>query len=239
MEEHIEMKFEKIVPPSLTELFVADIEGKILSGELKIGEKLPSERELAEQMKISRAVVNSGIWEMEQKGFLLVRPRIGTFVQDYRKNGTFRTLESIMKFNGGTLGKNEVKSIYELRIVLVKLAAELLIENGTEEDNVVLKENCDKMRVDMPDSELADLTFTIYHEIAFRGGNSLLPLLFMSFRTLVCVLWVNYIKIHGAERLIDNTRELVSAIEDKNMDRVKKLVEINTREVMPEDEALE
>ena len=130
------MQFQKLSAPSLKELFVTQLENKILSGELKVGEKLPSERELATSMQVSRAVVNAGISEMEQKGFLIVRPRVGTFVEDYRKNGTLETLVSIMKYNGGSLAKDEVKSVLELRIVLVNLASSLALENASDEDEV-------------------------------------------------------------------------------------------------------
>ena len=95
------MLFKKLSAPSLKELFVAELEGMILSGKLEIGAKLPPERELAESMQVSRAVVNSGLDEMEKKGFLVVKPRIGTFVADYRKYGTADTLVSIMQYNGG------------------------------------------------------------------------------------------------------------------------------------------
>ena len=94
------MLFKKLSAPSLKELFVAELEGMILSGKLEIGAKLPPERELAESMQVSRAVVNSGLDEMEKKGFLVVKPRIGTFVADYRKYGTADTLVSIMQYNG-------------------------------------------------------------------------------------------------------------------------------------------
>ena len=42
------MLFKKLSAPSLKELFVAELEGMILSGKLEIGAKLPPERELAE-----------------------------------------------------------------------------------------------------------------------------------------------------------------------------------------------
>ena len=61
------MLFKKLSAPSLKELFVAELEGMILSGKLEIGAKLPPERELAESMQVSRAVVNSGLDEMEKK----------------------------------------------------------------------------------------------------------------------------------------------------------------------------
>ena len=77
------MQFQKISTPSLKDLFVKELENKILSGELKVGDKLPSERELASSMQVSRAVVNAGIAELEQKGFLIIKPRIGTFSKPF------------------------------------------------------------------------------------------------------------------------------------------------------------
>ena len=68
------MNFEQLYAPSLKELFVQKLRGMILSGELPMGEKLPSERELCQQMGVSRAVVNGGITELARQGFLEVRP---------------------------------------------------------------------------------------------------------------------------------------------------------------------
>ena len=58
------------------------MEKDILSGRLSVGQKLPSERELAERFAVSKAVIHAGILEMEANGFVLVRPRVGTFVSD-------------------------------------------------------------------------------------------------------------------------------------------------------------
>ena len=110
------MQFKKLSTPSLKELFVSELESKILSGELKVGEKLPSERELAEAMQVSRAVVNSGIAEMEQKGFLIVRPRVGTFVEDYRKNGTLYGGDPEVEFVGDPRLKSGY-GVYEKPII--------------------------------------------------------------------------------------------------------------------------
>ena len=109
------MEFKKLNAPSLRELFVNELQNMILSGKLEIGSKLPPERELAESMKVSRAVINSGIAELEKKGFLVVRPRIGTFVADYRRDGSLDTLVAIMNYNGGVLKNREVKSVLETR----------------------------------------------------------------------------------------------------------------------------
>ena len=62
-----ELEFEKLVSPSLKDLFINHIEAMILSGELQVGQQLPPERQLAQSMGVSRAVVNSGIAELEQR----------------------------------------------------------------------------------------------------------------------------------------------------------------------------
>ena len=86
------MEFEKIYAPSLKDLFIQQLQDMILSGELPMGSRLPSERELCQQMGVSRAVVNGGITELARQGFLEVLPRQGTYVADYRRNGNMNTL---------------------------------------------------------------------------------------------------------------------------------------------------
>ena len=66
------MEFTRLSAPSLKDLFVRQIQSKILSGELTVGTRLPPERELAAQMQVSRSVVNGGLTELARQGFLTV-----------------------------------------------------------------------------------------------------------------------------------------------------------------------
>lgn len=77
------MEFKKISSPTLRELFVQQLEDLILSGKLKIGEKLLTEWQLAESMQVSRSVVEggqefvlSGYFEESPNGVGGVFPRI-------------------------------------------------------------------------------------------------------------------------------------------------------------------
>lgn len=195
------MLFHKLSAPSLKELFVSELETMILSGKLEIGSKLPPERELAASMQVSRAVVNSGIAEMEKKGFLVVKPRIGTFVADYRKYGTTETLVSIMHYNGGMLRDKEVRSVLEVRIIFMTLAATLAIDNATDEELESLSEYVTALS-DCTDPETAaSLIFDFSHELSFISQNTLLPLFFISFRDLVCSLWTRFATKYGVPAL--------------------------------------
>lgn len=212
------MEFHKLAAPSLKELFVTELESKILSGELQVGDKLPSARELAASMQISRAVVNAGLAEMEQKGFLFVRPRIGTFVADYRKHGTIDTFVSIMRYNGGSLARDEITSILQLRVVLVNLAGSLCIENISDQ---VIKDSLypilDEIRSSSSNEEVVENTYRLYHELAFISGNALLPLIFVSFKDLVCRLWLRYVFNYGKDSLIESVEKLVQFIVNRDL----------------------
>ena len=72
------MKFKAINTLSIKELFISQIEEMILSGELKPGDKLPTERELADEMNISKTIVHDGIRELARIGFLDVISRKGS-----------------------------------------------------------------------------------------------------------------------------------------------------------------
>lgn len=61
------MEFAKLSAPSLKDLFVQQLQGMILSDELPMGTQLPPERELAQQMQVSRAVVNGGLAELASR----------------------------------------------------------------------------------------------------------------------------------------------------------------------------
>lgn len=210
------MEFQKISSPSLKDLFINQLEQLILSGKLKIGEKLPPERQLAQSMQVSRAVVNGGIAELEKRGFLEVKPRSGTYVADYRRKGTIDTLISIMNYNGGHLRNEEIKSILEVRESLDTLAARLCIKRLTDEDVEVLHQLAQKIRRSGSVHEAAEAAFAFEHEFALLSGNVLIPLIYQSFRVSVLSLWEHFCVLHGISTLYDNIYHLWTYLRDRD-----------------------
>lgn len=211
------MEFEKLISPSLKELFISNIEAKILSGELPVGQQLPPERQLAQSMGVSRAVVNSGIVELENRGFLDVRPRVGTFVADYRRAGTMETLKSIMTYNRGRLRNEEIRSILEVRDALDKLAVADIIPHVTELDNMLLLKKVEAIRQARDNRQAAEAAFAFQHELAMLSGNTLLPLIFRSFYSSVLVLWERFCALHGIDTLYQTSCRLCGHIRDKDI----------------------
>lgn len=220
------MEFSKLNAPTLKELFVNELETMILSGQLELGSKLPSERELAERMQVSRAVVNAGIAELARKGFLNVKPRSGVVVADYRRQGTVETLLSIMKYNGGHLGRTEVKSILEFKLIVDKLAVELAVDEIEAADELLLQQKLEGIeRQSAEPAAVADAAFDFYHEIAMISGNTLLPLIYRSFRIPVTHLWIRYIRKYGYETVFHNASAIFFALQTRDRGEAAQAVE--------------
>lgn len=210
------MEFQKISSPSLKDLFIEQLEHLILSGKLKIGERLPSERQLAESMQVSRAVVNGGISELEKRGFLEVKPRSGTYVADYRRKGTVDTLISIMNYNGGHLRNEEIRSILEVRESLDILTVRLCVKRLTEEDVECLHQLAQNIRLSESVRDAAEAAFAFEHEFALLSGNVLIPLIYRSFRVSVLSLWEHFCILHGIPALYDNIYHLWTYLRDRD-----------------------
>jgi len=218
------MEFNKLSAPTLKELFVEQLENMILSGKLAIGEKLPSERELAQSMQISRSVVNAGLAEIADKGFLEIVPRSGTYVADYRKKGTLDTLVSIMKFNGGTLPDSDILSILQIRKVLTGLALELAIPRIKDEEISQLESLSEKLDRTTESARASEIVFEFDHLLCNFSGNTLLPLIFYSFRSPNITLFERFFRLHGFEPMRMRTSTLCQAIRDRDVAAAKDIM---------------
>lgn len=204
------MEFERLYAPSLREMFVQQLQERILSGALPLGARLPPERELCAQMHVSRAVVNSGIAELARRGFLEVRPRQGTYVADYRRNGNMDTLMAIMHYNGGVLAREEIRSILETRWGLEQMAALRAIECATDAALENLGQYVLALGATPPPTpaQAAEIAFRFHHEMTLAGGNHILPLIYSSFKVPCIALWVRFCRKYGVQALHSNVREL-------------------------------
>lgn len=208
------MEFEKLYAPSLKELFIKQLQGMILSEELPKGTKLPSERELAEQMHVSRAVVNGGLAELARQGFLEIHPRQGTVVADYRRNGNMDTLLAIMHYNGGVLGKSEIRSILEVRQGLEHMTVSRAIRYASDDGLEQLGEYIAQLSASPSPSpaQAAEIAFAFQHEMTILGGNSILPLIYSSFKIPCISLWIRFCRRYGVDALCNNMKRLYEAL---------------------------
>lgn len=122
------MKFKHLTSETLSEKVINEFENMIETGKLKPGEKLPSERMLAEQMGVSRGILREALRTIESKGYITRKPGGGTFVRKLVKE----------QFVGQKLAESLKHATYldllELREVLECKAVELSVLRATDED---------------------------------------------------------------------------------------------------------
>ncbi|MFN3938215.1 MAG: FadR/GntR family transcriptional regulator [Gemmobacter sp.] len=76
------MPFSPVKSERLSTAVVRQIEALILRGILRPGERLPSERDLADRMEVSRPSLREAIAELQQRGLLVSRAGSGLFVAE-------------------------------------------------------------------------------------------------------------------------------------------------------------
>lgn len=208
------MHFSEIVAPTVKELFINRIESSILSGALAVGEQLPSERELAEQMKISKTAVHSGIADMARKGFLKVIPRKGIFVDDYASNGTLEVLISIMKHDSGQLDGRNIRSLLEVRSAIESVAAARVAELKNPEvikQLTMIADRAGELAAEEHTDyvQLAEQFFRFHHYLCVASGNIIVPLIINAFHAPAVQMWTNSARALGVRESVSRLYRLI------------------------------
>jgi GntR family transcriptional repressor for pyruvate dehydrogenase complex len=105
----------------LYEQIVSQIEQRIEKGELKVGDQLPSERELAEQFAVSRTSVREAVKALREKGLVEILAGRGTFITNGTTDKIRNSLDLLMKFGAtnGAANLVEVRGILEPEIAAI------------------------------------------------------------------------------------------------------------------------
>src|SRR2546430_17687595 len=113
------------VPDEVFEQIVADVVG----GELAPGEALPSERRLAEVLRVSRPAVREALQRMAQAGLVEVRQGDATTVRDFRRHAGLDLLSRLL-IRHGELDLSVARSILEARLHVGPKVATLAAERA-------------------------------------------------------------------------------------------------------------
>ncbi len=180
----LENGVQKIESPSLTDLFVRQIEEMIISGKLAPGDQLPTERELASQMGVSVAVINGGIMRLAKLGFLRVSPRKGVHVEDYIRYGNAETLEVLLRYSGEYYCADMQYALLDYRRVIETRALERAAKTATADKLSNAYALVAQLAEVKDENEFSELAYEIHHELVLCGGNDIDSLIFTSFKPI-------------------------------------------------------
>ena len=229
------MKLERIEVPTHKELFIRKMQDMILAGELEPGSRIPPERELAEGMGVSRTVINSGIATLVDQGFLKVQPRQGTFVADYKKEGTLKTLRAILELKGDILTDAEIRSILEIRWALGQLTLRHAIENASDEQVAELGKCLEKLKKTKTPIEASEACFEFQWTLSAIGGSDMLTTLISSFKPAVITLWQRFCRRYGVDVLSSHTEITYQYVQKRDLEGALQWLTEFTKDAMDGD----
>src|SRR5450432_1784363 len=220
----------KVVQTSrLYEQIVQQIQDSITSGQLKEGDPLPAERELAQQFGVSRAAVREAVKTLREKGLVEAYPGRGTFITNGPSHSFKHTLDRMMRGgpSEGTANLTEVREILEPEI------AALAAQRADEEMVSAMRDAIavmDKSRSDAEAFIEGDLDFHL--ALAEAAAN---PLILSLIDSIVGLLREQRMRTYfvqgGPERGQYHHKRILEAIEHRDPQGAREAMRAHLRQV--------
>lgn len=161
--------FGEVTRGSLSESVAASIEEAILKGEVKQGEKLPSEQSLARQFGVSRNILREALRAVRARGLLDVRNGEGSYVARPDPTDLGAMLRRIL-----LLSDTAINDYYELRLALEVKATELASLRAGPKHVQALESLQEEMGRSLDSrEEMARVDYEFHLAVARASGNPL------------------------------------------------------------------
>jgi DNA-binding FadR family transcriptional regulator len=167
----------------LVDRVVNEIQRVIIKGHLEPGMRMLPERELAEELGVSRTVIREAVRILVAKGLLETKPGVGTIVRQVTSEQIVEPLSLLLQSQEGGIS---VAHLHQVRRILeVEIAGSAALQ-ATEEDIAGLKQVLAEMESvkDVPEAFAAGDT-DFHRMLARTTYNPLLIILLDSIRDLM------------------------------------------------------
>lgn len=134
------MRVEKVRAETIADKIARQIEDNILDGGLNKGEKLPSERDLAEQFEVSRPSIREAINKLQAKGIIEKIPGGGSYICDSLGSSFTDPLLEILAKN-----QDAPLDMLEMRYAIEGLSAYLAALRANQEDKALIQQRFDEL----------------------------------------------------------------------------------------------
>lgn len=161
---------------SLTEKAEKQVETLIVNGTFKTGDRLPSERELTEQLKVSKTVIREAVRSLVTKGLIDVRVGSGMYVRAVGSDMMKEPMSLLLRSNMLKPG-----DVFEVREALEVTIAGLAAERATEDDLKAMEENIKALQsTRLSAAGYAELDVGFHRLVVQAAGNPLFAFLLNS-----------------------------------------------------------
>ncbi|MGQ9497193.1 MAG: FadR/GntR family transcriptional regulator [Desulfotomaculales bacterium] len=164
------MEFKPIRKKKTYEEIIEQVKRMIAEGVLQPGDRLISERELADKLEVGRSAVREAFRALEAMGVVEVRPGEGTFIREVDVGTIIETLGMIL-----VLERDTIKELLELRKIIEVGAAGLAALRHSREHLDRMEEILRQMERDLVGGDLGEeADWQFHYTIARAAQNSLL-----------------------------------------------------------------
>jgi len=156
----------------------------VRDGQLQPGDRLPSERQLAEMLGIGRAAVREALKSLAFLGLIEVRQGAGSYVKEPDSD----LLPQIIEW-GMLLGERKVMDLIEARSYIETAVSSLAAERRNEADLRTIERHLNAMSVAPTTSAFVDADIAFHLALADAAGNSVFSDILSSVQSLLRV-WI-------------------------------------------------
>ncbi len=169
--------------PRISDTIARNLEQRILEGSLRPGDRLPPERELAEQMGVSRPSLREGLRKLASKGLISSRQGGGHYVTDVLQASFVEPWKEMISQHPAL-----EQDLLEVRHILEGQAAELASERANDFDIRHIDAAFEKLEAAFESGELPECIKTdvdFHQAIAEASHNALIAHLSASLHRLI------------------------------------------------------
>lgn len=207
----------------LADQIARQIKQLIFTKKLQVGEKLPTERELAESLQVSRVVIREALRSLEQSGLVEIQtgPSGGSFVSDKIHMPLFHSIHDLLQD-----GNLSLQHFYEARRSVELTSIQLAIREARDEDLKALEAINEQLLGDVNNNEQFPYHNMEFHvKISEMSGNPLVKLIAGALLSILIMLypkptqsgafiWTTYERHH----------EIIKALRARDQDLCEKLI---------------
>ena len=210
---------------TVTDEAILKIKEMILDGRLKAGERLPPEKELSEQLGLSRSSLREAVKALEIIRILDVRRGDGTYVTSLEA----RLLTEAMAFIVDLQQDTSVLELFEVRRMLEPAAAAVAARRISSDQLALLRASMATVRGDTSVEDLVAHDTEFHRIIAQASGNSYLASLLdgLSGGTVRARVWRGLTEERAVTRTIDEHAAIADALGRGDSELVRSLLTVH------------
>jgi GntR family transcriptional repressor for pyruvate dehydrogenase complex len=196
---------------AVTDDAILRVKKMIASGELRPGDRLPREADLAQRLGLSRNSLREAVKALSLVRVLDVRQGDGTYVSSLRGEELLGALSFVLDLHSGD---DSVLEMLQVRRILEPAAAALAAPRTTDEEIATLRELCDATEAAESVEELVNYDVEFHSRIARASGNSYLARLLdtLAGPTVRARIWRGITQADAVPRTVAEHRAIADAL---------------------------